>query len=201
MHELYFLFVVICTMKFLKQLFMPKSLSRRFPLIEDEWCGAGIMFTNSLTALVGYKVVNGEWLLSGFGGKKEGGEEYYETAIREVFEELYEVPVTCEMIKYVADRLKVTRVINNNRYVLIICDYDQLNKFMLAAIRFTLDSPIYPVLPYSSSSLVGTRNKAYLAEYIYVGFAAIDMLLADKPPIMVDPYLRSDAEYVANLRH
>lgn len=67
---------------------------------------------------------------------------------------------------------------------------------MLAAIRYVLDSPVYPALPYNSSTLVGTRNNASLAEYIYVGFVPIYMLLAENPPISVDKHLISDAEHV-----
>jgi hypothetical protein len=135
-------------------------------------------------------------VLSGFGGKKEEGETYYETAIRETFEELYETPVPQEMVHYIADRIKVSSVINNKGYVLMICDYDQLNKFMLASIRFALNSPVYPTLPYSSTTLVSPRNNACLAEYIYVGFVSIYMLLSENPPVTVDPYLLSDIEHV-----
>lgn len=184
-------------MKFLKSLFgRNTSSSARFPKISGEWYGAGIMFTNSITALVGYKIINGAWMLSGFGGKREGDEEYYQTAIRETFEELYETNVTDEMVKYVEDRIKVSQVINNKGYVLMICNYEQLNRIMLAAIRYVLDSPVYPALPYNSSTLVGTRNNASLAEYIYVGFVPIHMLLAENPPVSVDKHLISDAEHV-----
>ena len=104
-------------MKLLKSINKMFNKSPRFPEMEDEWHSAGILFTTDNTVFVGYKIVNDNWQISGFGGKRNEDETYIQTAIRETLEELYEAPITKETIEYVERRLKITKVINNNGYI------------------------------------------------------------------------------------
>jgi hypothetical protein len=182
-------------MKLLKTIKNIFKETPRFPDITD-WHSAGILFISNNTALIGYKIINESWIVSGFGGKKEEGELYYQTAIRETLEELYEVPITKEVIEYVANRINVKKIVNNDGYVLMICETKQINKFILAGIHFVFDSLMYDSLPYSVLSLIGKRNEISDSEYPFIGFLPMSMILSDSSPLKIDPNLISDMKYV-----
>jgi hypothetical protein len=169
----------------------------RFPEIEGEWHGAGILFTSHNTVLVGYKIVNDNWQISGFGGKRNEDETYYQTAIRETLEELYEVPITNEMIDYVVRRLEYTKVVNNNGYILIICKLSKITEFMLAAVHFMFDTPLYETLPYSATALIGERNDKFSSEFHYLGFMSTKLIVSKTGSVDCDPNLISDMEYIS----
>lgn len=168
----------------------------RFPEIEGEWNSAGILFTNNNTVLVGYKIIDDKWLVSGFGGKRNKDEQYYETAIRETLEELYEVTVTKEMIEYVARRLKITTAINNNGYILIICKLNKMNEFILAGVNAICYTPVYDNLPYSVTELIGKRKDRFYSEFHYLGLMSISMIISKTSPVEIDPNLISDMKYI-----
>jgi hypothetical protein len=179
--------------KSIKELFKGRQ---RFPNIITDWHSAGIIFTSNDTILVGFKNINENWLVSGFGGKKEDGELYYQTAIRETMEELYEVPITKEIIEYIANTLTIIKAVDNEGYILMICDISQLKVFMLAGINFQLDTPIYDTLPYSTLSLIGNRKNRQFIEYKFIGFLPISMIVSNITPLNIDPNLISDIKYI-----
>lgn len=179
--------------KSIKKLFQETP---RFPEVEGNWEGAGILFTSHNTILAGYKVIDDEWELSGFGGKKLENELYYQTAIRETLEEIYEVPVTPNIVNYVASRLKITKVVNNNGYIVVIVSLNQFKHFMLAAINFNFDTPMYKELPTSSVELIGKRDNKFFSEFPYLGFVSTKFIGSKNSPICVDRNLISDMKYI-----
>lgn len=183
-------------MKLLKSINKMFNKSPRFPEMEDEWHSAGILFTTDNTVFVGYKIVNDNWQISGFGGKRNEDETYIQTAIRETLEELYEAPITKETIEYVERRLKITKVINNNGYILVICTLNRINDFILAALNSVLYTPMYEKLPYTVALLIGERKQLFYAEFHYLAFLSVNMIISEWPPVEIDPNLISDMKYI-----
>ena len=72
----------------------PKRLFTRLVNINAEnvenFRAAGSVFTDSKIILAGYQPRKKKPFISGIGGKREEGESYMDTAIRETVEELFE---------------------------------------------------------------------------------------------------------------
>jgi hypothetical protein len=128
---------------------------------------AGCMFVNSKQVLVGLHTPRkrSEIRVCGLGGKKELGETWYTTAIRETIEELFHVPIVPTSLYDALLCIRPTQVIYQNKehYVCIVYKLEDLPRFLRICRRF-LHSPIYPSFPTSVSQLLNSRVNVLEAE-------------------------------------
>ncbi len=94
-----------------------------------DYYGAGILFTNGKVVLGGISNIDGKSIISGIGGKKENNENYYECAIRETIEEIFEIDVSSDFIRSFildANSFVIEHEIINRGYIVIVCNFAML---------------------------------------------------------------------------
>ncbi len=119
------------------------------------YIGAGVLITDGTHVLAGYQPRRGA--TTGFGGKREEGEEPLETASRELLEELLGLtkgPKTNIFSKW-------TRLTADDAdYVLFTCSFAHLEEILL----HVDDSPYYKVRPTNITDLILRRTAPEDAE-------------------------------------
>jgi hypothetical protein len=120
---------------------------------------AGCMFVGPRHVLLGLHTTRkSEVRMSGLGGKKEAGESWYATAIRETVEELFHVSVIPTPLFAALEQIRPLRVFfeQESRYVCIVYVLQDLPRFLKICRRF-LQSPLYSSFPRSVEELVYGR--------------------------------------------
>ena len=124
---------------------------------------AGILFTSRTHTLAGYD--SRKKSITGIGGKKKGGEFPYETAVREVVEELFELEVVSnELIKTIIAFLTFDKCISNGSYTTYIMTFYDLEKIMSVVYTSGVRSLVYDQLPKTINDLILTRQLMNQAE-------------------------------------
>ncbi len=121
--------------------------------------GAGCMFVGPQHVLLGLHATRkSEVRMSGLGGKKEAGESWYITAIRETVEELFHVSVIPTSLFAALEQIRPVHVFiePDSRYVCIVYSLQDLPRFLGICRRF-LQSPLYPSFPRSVDDLLYRR--------------------------------------------
>jgi hypothetical protein len=130
-------------------------------LTDIEYTAAGSVFTDGKIILAGYQPLKRSPTISGIGGKKEEGETYLETAIRETIEELFEVfdfPKTLITdIKSVIPQ----RIIQNGKYIMIVYNFADLEEILKIVKKYKILSPLYDKVPMNLMDLIFTRKLVY----------------------------------------
>ncbi len=120
--------------------------------------GAGILITDYKNILCGYqKYINNFNYLNGFGGKKENNESYYETAIREFIEEMYEVTIKKELIIEIIKIIKNIKILINDDYIIIVINFTKLKDIMVF-LKDKIKSKLYDKMPNSLEELILNRK-------------------------------------------
>jgi hypothetical protein len=118
---------------------------------------AGIFFTNGSIFLAGVKRETG--LIIGIGGKKEGSELPYQTAVRETLEELFEFEfIPEELITMLCRILKFDNVIGSPNYTTFIMDISDIEVIIGSLTLFDLKSKVYKEIPSSFMQLILSRK-------------------------------------------
>jgi len=137
---------------------IPRRIPTPLPIITD-FAAAGTLFTNGTHVLAGYQKDYTHPSISGIGGKREGGETYMETALRETVEELFgQVPVPLILLRRMLGLMEPRRVHKNGSYVLVIYNFDDLEKIIKLVKYEGLPSPLYDTFPKSISDLLLDRK-------------------------------------------
>ena len=128
---------------------------------------AGCMFVNAKQVLVGLHTPRNrsEIRVCGLGGKRERGESWYITAIRETVEELFHVSAIPTSLYDSILCIRPTQVIfqKEEAYVCIVYRLEDLPQFLRICRRF-LHSPLYSSFPKSVSDLLVDRESVLEAE-------------------------------------
>jgi len=123
---------------------------------------AGIFFTNGELVLCGYQSNKKIPNISGFGGKKEDNDKtLMHTAIRETLEELFNIKPDIELIDNIIlifNTNKITRLIINNDYYLVIYSFDNLELLLQLLQKNNIHSNLYDKFPSNISELIFTRK-------------------------------------------
>lgn len=101
----------------------------------------------------------------GLGGSREGKETYWETAVREVYEEIFEpVDLPKYLISETKEKLKPRAVLLHKGYVMILCDLKDLSVFYAGAKKANLKSRVYESIPTTLEEMVVMRSDKVAAE-------------------------------------
>ena len=118
---------------------------------------SGCLFTNGSHVLAGWQ----KGYLSGFGGKKESGESWIETAWRETLEELFELapkPIQT-LIPIILKRTKYSNIIRQDQYTAFVYSFKVLEEVLMIIKAHRVVSPLYRRFPTTVSELVFGRKQ------------------------------------------
>lgn len=120
-----------------------------------EYTSAGCIFTNGSHLLGGYQPNKAMPCISGIGGKREGCEEFIETAIREMLEELFGI-YNSDLIKPISV-IAYERLIISGDYVSIVYSFVGLEKILNELHRLEVVTPLYTTVPRTVNDLIFKR--------------------------------------------
>lgn len=123
-----------------------------------EFEGAGCIFTDGSMVLAGYQPKKGNKLISGFGGSRKAGENYFDTALREVLEELLEIKPSEQLLATLNLEFQPSRVIINGTYIVLQYSLNDIGTLLDIVARFYSHSPIYSDMPMTLIEIVFRRK-------------------------------------------
>ena len=124
-----------------------------------DYSAAGSVFTDGKLILAGYQPRKRKPFISGIGGKKEVGETYMQTAIRETVEELFEFKtISAALIEEIKQTVKPQRVLQNDNYVFGVYTFADLEAMLKIISRYELKTELYDIFPLSLMDLVFKRK-------------------------------------------
>jgi hypothetical protein len=124
----------------------------------DDFNAAGCIFTDGTLVLAGYQPKKSVKLISGFGGSRKVGEGYFDTAMREVLEELLEIKPTEQLLHALNLEFQPSRVMINGSYIVLQYSLDDINTLLDIVGRYYSNSPIYTTMPMNLVDLVFKRR-------------------------------------------
>jgi 8-oxo-dGTP pyrophosphatase MutT (NUDIX family) len=152
---------------------------------------AGILFEDSeaeaVSYLSGWNPSLNAW--SGFGGKRHGEETAWQTALREVIEELYGLRVKKDVLHSLYEKITPMEFFQNGTYVCFVCPLRIVFELATYLEGFGYKSPFYIKFPTSVYELLESRN------YESVERVEItDLTLLNSSAQSLDPHYKSDLE-------
>lgn len=120
-----------------------------------EYTSAGCIFINDTHILGGYQPNKAAPCISGIGGKKEGIEEFLETGLREMLEELFGIYKK----EYIPALMAIPyeRLLISGDYVSIVYSFTSLEKILSELNRLSAMSPLYTEIPLTLIDLILKR--------------------------------------------
>ncbi len=153
---------------------------------------AGILFEDSgddaARYLSGWNPKLNAW--SGFGGKRRGDETAWQTALREVIEELYGLRVKKDVLHNLYEKITPMEFFQNGTYVCFVCPLRVVFEIAVYLEGFGYKSPFYINFPITVYELLESRN------YELVDRVEItDLTLVHEATESLDPHYKSDLEF------
>lgn len=128
------------------------------PDVED-FSAAGVFFHNNIHTLGGYQPHKQSPYVSGIGGSRETGEDYFTTAIRECIEELFHLRVTdMSVITRIRIHVHPRRVLDLKGYVILVYTFTDLQAMINILYNCGMISPLYDKKPTCIEDLVFKRK-------------------------------------------
>ena len=127
------------------------------------YTSAGCMFLGENHVLAGFQNKPSP-CISGIGGKKQGDEIFFETAIREMLEELLGIYDT-DLIDPLLS-IEYEKVVSNGDYYIVVYTFSALEKMMRLVKHLGCRSPFYSELPLTVCDLVFKRVLANTTQEI-----------------------------------
>jgi len=151
--------------KYLK--YKSKYIRLKNSIEKTDYNGAGCAFTDGKHILAAYQSLKKPPFISGLGGSKNPDETSFITAIRETFEELFEIyTISSELMKEIQE-IKYKQIIKtgtNYIYVNYIYSFDNLQEILLLCNKYNLISKLYLTFPKNMSELIHNRRVDYTIE-------------------------------------
>ena len=158
-----------------------------------EFDGAGCLFTDGTVVLAGYQPKKGIKLISGFGGSRKVGENYFETAMREVLEELLEIKPNEQLLNALNSEFQPSRVMINGTYIVLQYSLNDIGTLLDIVARFYSHSPIYSDMPMTLIEVVFKRKHLRGMEVPNI------ILLPLVNDFIIDSNFRKDIELVQSM--
>lgn len=136
----------------------PKQLEEKWdaPPVTS-YMGAGCMFHTNLHILGGYQPHKRRPFISGIGGSKEENEDYVQTALREMVEELFHVKLVNTTLIATLRQIKPEKIVMQKGYVILVYTFATLEKMITIVYDSGIISPLYATKPNSVCDLVFNR--------------------------------------------
>lgn len=152
---------------------------------------AGILFEDtgqdSVRYLSGWNPSLNAW--SGFGGKRRGDETAWQTALREVIEELFGLRVKKDVLHSLYEKITPMEFFQNGTYVCFVCPLRIVFEIITYLEGFGYKSPFYIQFPTTVYELLESRN------YQSVERVEItDLTFVSLNSESMDPHYKSDLE-------
>ncbi len=158
-----------------------------------EYSSAGILFQDTSTGrfLSGWNPKLQAW--SGFGGRRQKNETAWETAVREVIEELFGVRLYSRALDSVLRLFFPMEFYVQSTYVCYVCPIERV--FELGQILEMLEykSPFYKYYPRTTIELLETRTDQNVVYPEITSLRFLDLTCKDP----MDKHFKSDLEVVA----
>ena len=120
---------------------------------------------------------SGRIKISGFGGKREAGENWIQTALRETVEEFFHVSLSsvqdpAAFYNDLKRSIAPSRILFQNKesfkYLTIVFGFAELARFLRVCKRHLKTSPVYPTFPTSIPSALMSRRAVGGAEIFHL---------------------------------
>ena len=122
-----------------------------------EYTSAGCIFTNGTHILGGYQPNKTAPCVSGIGGKRDDCEEFVQTALREMLEELFGIYDRPDFITALM-AIPYDRLAISGDYVSLIYSFSSLEKIMAELVRLNAVSLLYNEMPLCLADLILKRS-------------------------------------------
>ena len=131
----------------------------------DQYKAAGSVFTDKKLILAGYQPRKRKPVISGIGGKKEEGETYIDTALRETLEELFEFKLLPkELLNEIKSSLVPQKIIQNGDYIMVVYTFNDLELMLRIIQKYKLKSVLYDTFPKTLMDLLFKRKLSFEGE-------------------------------------
>jgi 8-oxo-dGTP pyrophosphatase MutT (NUDIX family) len=157
-----------------------------------EYSAAGVLFTNGRVALAGYHPYKGQ--ISGLGGKRIPEDETpFETAFREVLEELFGVdPVPPSLMKELRDVFFFPdTILCDNIYINYVYSFEALTHLLHICKKYEITCPFYTIFPETVQDLLLKRIPTDGVEITHLALVPV---LTVVPTL--DPFFQKDLEKI-----
>ncbi len=121
-----------------------------------EYESAGCLFHDKCSFLAGFQRKQQKW--TGFGGKKYHGETAFQTAMREVIEELFENQITQQTLARLICTIPLSLPNQDGTYIYYKYDYSIIFKIIQILEEDGYISPLYEEWPKNLSQLMTKRR-------------------------------------------
>ena len=156
---------------------------------------AGVVFTDGTLILAGYQPLKKSPFISGIGGSKEPGENYKETALREMVEELFEVPPPAELIAELK-KYRPNRVLHTGTYVRLVYTFEDLEAMLKLMKTYSPKSPLYDTFPETLMELLFDRRPKVKVEISHL--CLLPVVKHDtRDPLVVPYFVKEMCDYLA----
>lgn len=174
---------------------------KKTPLITytyDNYKASGVLFTNGTHMLAGYQSNKKTSFISGIGGTRENGETYFETAIRETLEELFEIYIITEkLFQDIKEHLIPKKVIQIKQYINIIFSFSDLQILMDLIKKHNIISELYVSFPSNINDLI--FNRKLLDKKVEISHLCILPLVNYSNTSHIDRHFLSDISQVMDI--
>lgn len=153
---------------------------------------AGCLFSNEQFLLAGYQPRKQKPFLSGLGGKREGDESFFVTALRETIEELFEIQtVPFEWIEEIQTTVVHKGIVKNGDYISVLYSFQDLESILHLLKQRGVESELYEIFPTSLFELIFKRKLLeYPAEISHLTLLPLVLHSIETP--FVSPYFIKD---------
>jgi hypothetical protein len=146
---------------------------------------AGILFTNKNYALAGYN--SRKERITGIGGKKQGFELPYETALRESIEEIFELEfLTSSMLRQLSEKVTFDTCFSNGEYTTFIMSFDDLEVLIRTVCQFNVKSIVYDSIPQTINELILFRKPNPNAELKWLMLVPLERTMKFSSSLLFD---------------
>jgi hypothetical protein len=155
---------------------------------------AGILFEDTggdeAMVLSGWNPKLNAW--SGFGGKRQGEETAWQTALREVIEEIFGLRIKKEALHSLYEKITPMEFFQNGTYVCFVCPLRMVFQISGFLEGFGYKSPFYIKFPMYLDELLESRKYEMLNHPEITDLQMVPLSFSES----IDPYFQSDLKHL-----